>query len=112
MEQLYEDAVEIYERARREVLIPRKDGTYQHYAANRYKQAIDRGNAKGELISVITGIVSRPTQGFGHLGNAGRDDLMLETLVTDPDRPYHGLFSPATVRIAQERLDKYRASRD
>jgi hypothetical protein len=112
MEQLYVDAVEIYERARREVLIPRKDGSYQKYAANRYKQAIDGGYAKGELVSVITGIVSRPTQGFGHLGNAGREDLMLETLVTDPARPYHRLFSPTTVRIAQERLDKYRESRN
>ena len=42
----------------------------------------------------------------------GRVDLMLETLVTDPDMPYHGLFSPAIVQIAQERLDKYRAGRD
>jgi hypothetical protein len=31
---------------------------------------------------------------------------MLEILVTDPARPYHSLFPPATVRIAKERLDK------
>jgi hypothetical protein len=109
IELLYRDAVDIYERARREVTIPRRDGTYQKYAANRYKQQIDKAYADDQLVPTIGRIVSRRTQGFGHLENAGRDDLMVETLVLDPSRPYHHLFPTATIRLAKERMDEYRA---
>jgi len=44
LEQLYVDAVEIYDRAREEVMIPRKDGSWQKYAAVRF-QAADRQGA-------------------------------------------------------------------
>ena len=106
---LYRDAVDIYERARREVTIPRKDGSRQRYAANRYKQQIDKAHADHQLVSAIGRIVSRPTQGFGHLENAGRDDLMVETLVLDGSKPYHRLFPAATVQMAQDRMAEYRA---
>jgi hypothetical protein len=109
IELLYQDAVEIYERARREVTIPRKDGRYQKYAANRYKQQIDKAHAEHRLVAAIGQIVSRPTQGFGHLENAGRDDLMVETLVLDASKPYHQLFPAATVEMARERMAQYRA---
>lgn len=104
---LYHDALEIYERARREVTIPRKDGRRQKYAANRYKQQIDKGYANGQLVSAIDRIVSRPTQGFGHLEEAERPDLMVEALVLDASRPYHELFSADTIRIAGERMAQY-----
>ncbi len=35
---------------------------------------------------------------------------MLETLVIDPTKPYHHLFSPNTVRAARERMAEYAAS--
>ena len=51
LEQLYEDALEIYERARAEVTIPRSDGTHQKYAAVRYKQQI--GIARFTVLSEL-----------------------------------------------------------
>ena len=108
-ELLYEDALNIYERARREVNIERKDGRRQKYAANRYKQQIDRGYAEHQLVAAIGRIVSRRTEGFGHLEAAERPDLMVETLVLDASKPYHPLFPATTVQIARERMAQYAA---
>ncbi len=107
LQQLYEDALEIYERARTEVTIERGDGTRQHYAPVRYKQEIDRGHADGTLVPTIARILRRPTLGFSHLEDAGRPDLMLETLVLDETKPYHHLFSAATVELARARMGGY-----
>jgi hypothetical protein len=108
IEQLYEDALEIYERARSEVTIERKDGTRQKYAATRYKQQIDKAYHEGGLVPVIASIVRRRTLGFGHLEDAGRPDLMVETLVLDSGKPYHRLFSAKTLRDAGERMAQYK----
>jgi hypothetical protein len=105
---LYEDALEIYERARAEVTIERSDGTRQKYAPTRYKQQIDKGRGDDMLVPTVARIIRRPTLGFGHLENAGRPDLMLETLVIDASKPYHRLFSPTTVEIARDRMADYR----
>lgn len=110
LEQLYTDSVEIYERAREEVLIPRKDGGRQKYAAVRFKQQIDKGHEAGTIVPTVARIVRRPTKGFGHLENAGRDDLMLENLVIDEGKPYHRLFSPETIRVSEERMTEVRGS--
>jgi hypothetical protein len=109
IELLYQDALEIYERARREVTIERKDGRRQKYAANRYKQQIDRAYAEHRLIAAIGRIVSRRTEGFGHLEEAERPDLMVETLVLDANKPYHRLFPATTVQSARERMAQYTA---
>lgn len=109
IEQLYDDALAIYEIARREVEIERSDGRTQKYAAVRYKQQIDRAYAEGLLPKAIASIVKKPTTGFGHLEEAGRPDLMVETLVLDRSKPYHHLFSPNTVRAARARMDDYYA---
>jgi hypothetical protein len=106
---LYQDALDIYERARRKVTIERKDGRRQRYAANRYKQQIDRAHAEHQLVAAIGRIVSRRTEGFGHLEEAERPDLMVETLVLDASKPYHRLFPAATVQIARERMAQYAA---
>lgn len=106
-ELLYLDAMNIYERARREVTIPRRDGTRQRYAAVRYKQQIERAHGEHDLVSAIARIVSRRTQGFGHLEDANRPDLTLETLILDTSKPYHRLFSEKTVQIARQRLAEY-----
>jgi len=108
VEQLYADALEIYERARAEVTIERSDGRRQKYAATRYKQQIDKGYEEGNLVPTIAQIVRKPTLGFGHLEAAGRPDLMLETLVLDTSRPYHRFFTPKTVQVAKARMDAYR----
>jgi hypothetical protein len=97
VEALYADALNIYERAREEVTIERKDGTRQKYAANRFKQQIDKGRAEGTLVPTIARIVRKPTLGFGHLEAAGRHDLMLENLVIDREKPYHHLFSAQSI---------------
>jgi hypothetical protein len=108
-ELLYQDALDIYERARREVTIERKDGRRQRYAANRYKQQIDRAYAEHRLVAAIGRIVSRRTEGFGHLEEAERPDLMVETLVLDTSKPYHRLFPATTVQSARERMAQYAA---
>jgi hypothetical protein len=109
LEQLYEDAIEIYERARAEVTIPRRDGTRQKYAAVRYKQQIERAYENNELVPAIARTIKQVTTGFSHLEAAGRPDLMLETLVLDRTKPSHRLFDPKTVRIAQQRMLEYAA---
>jgi hypothetical protein len=107
LQQLYEDALEIYERARTEVTIERSDGTRQRYAPVRYKQEIERGHDDGTLVPTIARILRRPTLGFSHLEEAERPDLMLETLVLDQAKPYHHLFSPKTVELARARMAEY-----
>jgi hypothetical protein len=108
---LYEDAVAIYEQAREEVLIPRKDGSQQKYAAVRFKQQIDKGQEEGTIVPTVARIVRRPTKGFGHLKRAGRDDLMLESLVIDGQKPYHRFFSKETIRVSVERMAEAREPR-
>jgi len=108
IEQLYADCLDIYERSR-EVIIEKSNGTTQKYAPTRFKQQIDRAYAGDALVPAVTRVVRDTTKGFGHLAQAGREDLMVESLVVDESRPYHELFSAATVAIARERLAKYRA---
>lgn len=110
LEQLYQDALGIYETAREEVLIPRKDGGEQKYAAVRFKQQIDKGQEEGTIVPTVARIVRRPTKGFGHLEAAGRFDLMLENLVIDEAKPYHRFFSPETVRVSRERMAEVRGA--
>lgn len=106
--QLYRDAVEIYDRARREVTIERKDGVRVPYVPVRYKQAIDKGYAENGLVPAIARIVRKPTLGFGHLAEQRRPDLMLEQLILDTTKPYHHLFSARTIELARERMEDYR----
>ncbi len=107
MNQLYADALEIYERARSEVTIERSDGRRQKYAANRYKQQIDKGRDENGLVPAVARIVRRPTLGFGHLEEAGRSDLMLENLVLDAGKPYHRFFSAKTIETARDRMQRF-----
>jgi hypothetical protein len=107
MNQLYADAIDIYESARREVMIPRRDGTEQKYAATRYKKQIEEGYEDGTLVATVARIVRKVTLGFGHLEAAGRSDLMLENLVIDESKPYHKFFSPKTIQTARARMKPY-----
>jgi hypothetical protein len=107
MTSLYDDAMEIYERAREEVTIPRKDGSRQKYAAVRFKQEIDRAREEGTLVTTVARIIRRPTIGLGHLDAAGRHDLMLENRVLDEAKPYHRFFTAKTVETARSRMADY-----
>src|SRR3954454_15552216 len=77
MEQLYADAIEIYDRAREEVTIPRKDGSMQQYPAVRCKQQVEEAREDVPLVTTVAGRIRKPPLGFGHLEAAGRPDLML-----------------------------------
>lgn len=105
IERLYADALDIYERARSEVFIERKDGRQQRYAPVRYRQQIERGHSEGMLVPAVASIIRKRTAGFDHLEAAGRADLMLESLVLDTTKPYHHLFTPQTVEVARRRMD-------
>jgi hypothetical protein len=107
MKELYADALEIYERARAEVTIERSDGRRQKYAATRFKQQIEKGFEENTLVPTVARIIRRPTLGFAHLEEAGRQDLMLETLVLDARKRYHRFFSTRTVETARERMRKF-----
>jgi hypothetical protein len=104
---LYKDALNIYERARQEVTIERSDGTRQKYAAVRYRKQILEGWDNNELVPTIARIVRKPTLGFSHLEEAGRPDLMLETLVLDTNKPYHHFFTKNTIETARERMQEH-----
>lgn len=106
-EQLYADLLAIYEVAKEEVTITANDGSERPYVATRFKQAIDRGRHEGTLVPVVSRIVNGPTEGFGRLAEAGRRDLMVETLVVDPNKVYHRLFIGKTKELAQANLDLY-----
>lgn len=106
MKQLYADAMNIYERARQEVTIPRSDGGRQKYAAVRYKQQIERARENDELVPAIARIVRKRTTGFSHLEEADRPDLMLETLVLDESKPYHRFFTSTTKDTARRRMQE------
>lgn len=105
--QLYTDLLAIYEGAKEEVTITADDGSERPYVATRFKQAIDRGRREGTLVPVVSRIVNGPTEGFGRLADAGRRDLMVETLVVDPNKVYHRLFIGKTKELAQANLDLY-----
>ncbi len=108
MEQLYDDAMEIYEIARREVTIPRADGTTQKYAAVRYLQQLKAvEDNKALLVTVIANIIKKRTTGFDHLANANRPDLMVENLVLDETKPYHRFFASTTIAVARKRMAPY-----
>jgi hypothetical protein len=103
--QLYSDLLAIYETAKAEVTITEDDGSERPYVATRFKQAIDRGQREGTLVPVVGRIVRGPTEGFGRLAEAGRRDLMVETLVLDESKPYHRFFTAKSKELAQANLD-------
>lgn len=105
--QLYADLLEIYEIAKSEVTIISDDGSERPYIAHRFKQAIDRGNAEGTLVPVVSRIVNGPTEGFNRLAEADRRDLIVETLVLDETKTYHRFFTAKTKALAQQNLDRY-----
>jgi hypothetical protein len=108
MEVLYDDAMNIYERARREVTIARSDGREQKYAAVRYKQQLEAvEDNKSLLVTVIANIIKKRTSGFDHLANANRADLMVETLVLDESKPYHRFFTNSTIDVARKRMSEF-----
>ena len=68
---------------------------------------VERARKNDELVPAVARIVRRPTLGFGHLEEAGRPDLMVETLVLDTKKPYHRFFTAKTIAAARERMKKH-----
>lgn len=108
-EQLYVDLVGLFETTRAEVKIAAAGGGERPYVATRFKQSIDRGHAEGLLVPAVARIVRSRTEGYDHLADAKRPDLMVETLVLDKSRPYHHLFTDTTKAHAQGRMEDYYA---
>jgi hypothetical protein len=109
---LYEDLVELFEKTKDEVRIPDGKGGKKPYVATRFKQSIDRGHKTGLIVPAVRGIVRRPTEGFGHLAEEERPDLMVETLVLDKDKRYHHLFTESTKEFARSNLETYWQGRE
>jgi HKD family nuclease len=109
VEVLYADLLALYERTKKEVRIPTGDGGTRPYVASYFKRAIDHSHGSGGPVPVVARMVKSPTEGFHHLAQARRPDLMVETLVVDASKPYHHLFSAAAIAQAQRNLDNYRA---
>ena len=107
VEALYVDLVNLYERAKAEVRIPARDGGTRRYIASYFKRAIDDSRGRAGPVPVVARMVKTPTQGFDHLANARRPDLMVEALVLDPTKTYHRLFDRTTVSYAQANMDAY-----
>ncbi|NLT05156.1 MAG: hypothetical protein GXY03_02480 [Solirubrobacterales bacterium] len=103
--QLYTDLHELYMRTKAEVLIPDGKGGRRPYVASRFKQALERARREGALVPLVARMVKDPTQGLHHLADAGRPDLMVETVVLDSSRPYHGLFNDSTRADAETNLE-------
>jgi HKD family nuclease len=109
--ELYEDLLGLYEQTKAEVVIVDQDGNMRPYVATRFKQSIDIGHADGSIVARVHGIVRKPTEGFNHLAEAGRFDLMVESLVLDAEKRYHCLFSAATQERARTNLESQRSKR-
>jgi hypothetical protein len=111
VEVLYRDLVELYERTKSEVQILTSAGDVHPYVASYFKKAIDDSHGHAGPVPVVANMVKNKGQGYDHLTNAERPDLMVETLVVDSAKPYHRLFGPTTVTQAQANLDEYEAGR-
>jgi HKD family nuclease len=108
---LYADLVDFYERTKAEVRIPAAGGGTRPYVASYFKRAIDDSRGNAGPVPVVARMVKGKTEGYGHLAEAGRPDLMVESLVIDSTKSYHRLFPRETVAHAQRNLDDYAASR-
>ena len=82
-ELLYRDALEIYERARREVTIPRKDGSHQKCAAVRYKQQIKKSPVHIRPSAWLWATPAEDRGGIRHTASDG--DCLKRTRAYPPD---------------------------
>ena len=114
LELLTRDLLWIYETTGREVTYISPSGDRKPYWAYRYLQAVRRAVENGEVVELVERIVLRrsPTDGFGHLEDAGRLDLALEAFVVDESKPYHHLFSDEAVSLSRVRLDEAKRALD
>ena len=112
VEELYADLVQLYEKTKAEVRIPASDGGTRPYVASYFKRAIDDSRGRIGPVPVVARMVKTPTDGFDHLANARRPDLMVEALVLDPTKSYHHLFDRTTVSHARANMDSYHSSVD
>jgi hypothetical protein len=77
---------EIYERARREVTFQRADGAARSTPQSGSSELLRRVGRKTSFWKSSAGLLAAGRRGFGRLEDAGREDLMLETLVLEVKR--------------------------
>jgi hypothetical protein len=109
IELLTEDLFGIYTAAGREVTYTTGRGEVRPYWANRYRQAVQRAVAAGDVVDFVERLVlqEEPSRGFGYLAQAGRLDLAVEALVVDEHKSYHRVFSANATAASRRRLADY-----
>lgn len=100
---LYEDLVALYEATGAARIPNGKGGVYWPNGFRRKFTTAHRSEGSDVVVAVAE-LMRADTSGFDLVADAGRADLLLETLVLDDDRPYHYLFSARTKDLARERL--------
>ena len=99
LQQIYDDTVAAD--------LPRADG--ERYYPTRLLVAIYAArDGNREPVKVVSDTIRRHTDGLDILLEAGRVDLTLEWLVLDESKPYHDLFSRASVKLASDRIEEFR----
>jgi hypothetical protein len=108
---LIEALFAIYSRAGAEVTYITDRGERRPYWANRYLQALKRAVIEGPegVVAFVERLINQPepSRGFFYLKEAGRLDLSVEALVADASQPFHHLFSPDAVAVAEARLREH-----
>ncbi len=111
-QQLLDDMYALYHRTGEVVsYVPEGHSERRRYFPKRFLQSIRKADNAGDDagVQLATRMVEGdPTRGFGYLA-PDYLDLSVEWLVSDPDRPYHGLFSQATIETARARLREFGA---
>lgn len=106
---LRSDLDDIYYRAGREVVNPDTGKPYwpHHFHHGRNGRGgltqADDGTVES-LVAFVASTVSTVTRGATILAQAGRLDLLVETLVLDRTKPYHSLFDADTLVSARRNL--------
>ena len=108
---LRSDLDDIYYRAGREVVNPDTGKPYwpHHFHHGRNGRGgltqADDGTVES-LVAFVASTVSTMTRGASILAQAGRLDLLVETLVLDRTKPYHSLFDADTLASARRNLEE------
>ncbi len=105
---LFDDLVEIYD-GMRDARIPNPNSaTGDYYRPTRFLNSIRDGHLPEEdIVQKVALLLRRDTSGFDLIADAGRPDLLVESLVLDPSKPYHDLFGERTRDLARERMTRY-----
>jgi hypothetical protein len=80
------------------------------YRPNYFKRGLDDACVANNPVPFVARICRHATDGFDIILAARRPDLTVEALVVSASKPYHDLFTDATVQLSEERLRQFEAS--